>query len=170
MVNVSGPFDLWPTQTGFDKFYGYIAGEQSLFHPNLIDRTTCIGIPKDPEYHFNTDLTNKAVEWIKATRSLTPDRPFMMYYAQSASHPPHTPPPSWLKKDLYKGKFDQGWDAVREEILERQIEIELNGLVQRRNGQILKDRVVGDSGHRPAGHQARGEPGIGAEMAGPLGR
>ena len=123
MVNVSGPFDLWPTQTGFDKFYGYIAGEQSLFHPSLIDGTTFIGIPKDPEYHFNTDLTNKAVDWIKATRSLTPDRPFMMYYAQSASHPPHTPPPSWLKKDLYKGKFDQGWDAVREEILERQIKM-----------------------------------------------
>ena len=123
MVNVSGLFDLWPTQIGFDKFYGYIAGEQSLFHPNLIDGTTCIGIPKDPEYHFNTDLTNKAVDWIKATRSLTPDRPFMMYYAQSASHPPHTPPPSWLKKDLYKGKFDQGWDAVREEILERQIKM-----------------------------------------------
>ena len=66
-------------------------------------------------------MTDKAVAWIKATRSLTPDRPFLIYYAQSASHPPHTPPQSWLKKDLYKGKFDQGWDAVREEILKRQI-------------------------------------------------
>ena len=54
---------------------------------------------------------------------MTPDRPFLMYYSQSASHPPHTPPVSWLEKDLYKGKFDQGWDAVREEILERQIEM-----------------------------------------------
>lgn len=123
MVNVSGPFDLWPTHTGFDKFYGYIAGEQSLFHPSLVDGTTFIGTPNDPDYHFNTDLTNKAVDWIRATRSLTPDRPFLMYYAQSASHPPHTPPVSWLKKDLYKGKFDQGWDKIREEILERQIKL-----------------------------------------------
>src|SRR5262245_52326701 len=92
-VNVSGPFDLWPTRVGFDKFYGYIAGEQSLFTPNLIDGTTNIGRPRDPNHHFNTDLTDKAVTWIQATRSLTPDRPFLMYYAQSASHPPHTPPP-----------------------------------------------------------------------------
>jgi arylsulfatase A-like enzyme len=122
-VNVSGPYDLWPTRVGFDKFYGYIAGEQSLFNPNLIDGTTYIGRPRDPNYHFNTDLTDKAVAWIQATRSLTPDRPFLMYYAQSASHPPHTPPQSWLKKDLYKGKFDQGWDVVREEILARQIKM-----------------------------------------------
>ncbi len=127
-VSVSGPFDLWPTRVGFDKFYGYIAGEQSLFNPNLIDGTAYIGRPRDPDYHFNTDLTDKAVAWIQATRSLTPDRPFLMYYAQSASHPPYTPPPSWLAKDLYKGKFDQGWDKIREEILERQIEM---GIVPR---------------------------------------
>jgi arylsulfatase A-like enzyme len=124
-VSVSGPFDLWPTRVGFDKFYGYIAGEQSSFNPNLIDGTTFIGRPRDPNYHFNTDLTDEAVAWIQATRSLTPERPFLMYYAQSACHPPHTPPPSWLKKDLYKGKFDQGWDALREEILARQIKMDI---------------------------------------------
>jgi arylsulfatase A-like enzyme len=123
MVNVSGPFDLWPTRVGFDKFYGYIAGEQSSFNPNLIDGTTYIGRPRDPNYHFNTDLTDKALAWVRATQSITPDRPFLMYYAQSASHPPHTPPVSWMKKDLYKGKFDQGWDIVREEILARQIKM-----------------------------------------------
>ena len=123
MVNVSGPFDLWPTHTGFDKFYGYIAGEQSLFRPGLIDGTTNIGTPRDPNYHFTTDLTDKAVAWLQATRSLTPDKPFMMYFASSASHPPHTPPIDWLKKDLYKGKFDQGWDKIREEILARQIKM-----------------------------------------------
>jgi arylsulfatase A-like enzyme len=122
-VNVSGPFDRWPTRSGFDKFYGYIAGEQSLFYPSLIDGTTFIGTPREPGYHFNTDLTNKAVAWIQATRSLTPDRPFLLYYSQSASHPPHTPPQDWLAKDLYKGKFDQGWDKLREETLERQIKM-----------------------------------------------
>ena len=122
-VNVSGPFDRWPTRSGFDKFYGYIAGEQSLFHPSLIDGTTFIGTPRDPHYHFNTDLTTKALGWIRATKSLTPDRPFLMYYAQSASHPPHTPPKDWLAKDLYKGKFDAGWDKYREEVLQRQIQM-----------------------------------------------
>jgi arylsulfatase A-like enzyme len=99
------------------------AGEQSLFTPNLIDGTTQIGRPRNPDYHFNTDLTDKAVAWLQATRSLTPDRPFLMCFAQSASHPPHTPPVSWLNQDLYKGKFDQGWDAIRKEISARQIKM-----------------------------------------------
>ena len=68
-------------------------------------------------------MTSKAIAWMQATRSLTPDRPFMMYYAQSASHPPHTPPADWLKKDLYKGVFDDGWDKFRETTLEKQIEL-----------------------------------------------
>ena len=142
-VNVSGPFDRWPTRSGFDKFYGYIAGEQSLFHPSLIDGTTWHRhAARTPSYHFNTDMTNKAIAWMQATRSLTPDRPFLMYYAQSASHPPHTPPPSWLAKDLYKGEFDQGWDSFREEIL----------------------AAADQDGHRAARHQARREPGVGAAL------
>lgn len=119
-VSVSGPFDRWPAHSGFDKFYGYLAGEQSLLAPNLIDGTTFIGTPRDPNYHFNTDMTDKAIGWIQATRSLTPNRPFLMYYSQSAGHPPHTPPKSWLDKDLYKGAFNEGWDVLREKILERQ--------------------------------------------------
>ncbi len=119
-VSVSGPFDRWPARSGFDKFYGYLAGEQSLLHPNLIDGTTHIGTPRDPDYHFNTDMTDQAIAWVQATRSLTPDRPFLMYYSQSAGHPPHTPPKDWLERDLYKGEFDEGWDVLRERILERQ--------------------------------------------------
>ena len=122
-VNVSGPFDRWPARCGFDKFYGYIAGEQSNFFPSLIDGVTFIGTPHEEGYHFNHDMTNKAIGWMQATRSLTPDRPFLMYYAQSASHPPHTPPADWLAKDLYKGKFDDGWDKFREATLKRQIEL-----------------------------------------------
>ena len=110
----------WPAHSGWDKFYGYLAGEQSSLHPNLIDGTTHIGTPKDPNYHFNIDMTDKAIDWMRATRSLTPDRPFLMYYSQSAGHPPHTPPKSWLEKGLYKGEFDEGWDVLREKTLERQ--------------------------------------------------
>ncbi|WP_217478482.1 arylsulfatase [Pararobbsia alpina] len=124
-VNISGPFDRWPTRSGFDKFYGYLAGEQSSIHPSLIDGTTYIPVPRDPNYHFNRDLTDKALQWIRATHSLTPDRPFFLYYSQSASHPPHTPPKDWLERDPYKGKFDQGWDKVREETLQRQIQLSI---------------------------------------------
>src|SRR4051812_41974058 len=74
-------------------------------------------------YHFNVDITDKAIGWIRGTRSLTPDRPFFMYYATGGAHPPHTPPKEWL--DAYKGKFDQGWDKLREEILARQIRMGL---------------------------------------------
>ena len=122
-VNVSGPFDRWPIRSGFDKFYGYIAGEQSNLFPSVIDGVTWLGTPREEGYHFNTDMTNKAIAWMQATRSLTPDRPFLMYYAQSASHPPHTPPADWLAKDLYKGVFDDGWDSFRETTLQRQIEL-----------------------------------------------
>ena len=119
-VSVSGPFDRWPAHSGWDKFYGYLAGEQSSLHPNLIDGTTHIGTPKSDDYHFNVDMTDKAIDWMKATRSLTPDRPFLMYYSSSAGHPPHTPPRDWLDRDPYKGMFDDGWDALRDQILERQ--------------------------------------------------
>ena len=75
------------TRSGFDKFYGYIAGEQSNFFPSLIDGTTFIGTPHEEGYHFDTDMTNKAISWVQATRSLTPDRPFMMYYAAECQSP-----------------------------------------------------------------------------------
>ena len=86
-VNISGPFDRWPTRSGFDKFYGYLAGEQSNFFPGVYDGTTYIGIPREKDYHFATDLTNKAVAWIQATRSLTPDRPFFLYFARARAIP-----------------------------------------------------------------------------------
>lgn len=122
--NVSGPFDHWPARTGFDKFFGYIAGEQSSLFPNLVDGTTRLPTPHgDPNYHFNTDMTDRAIAWVKATRSLTPDRPFLMYYSSSGGHPPHTPPKDWLDKGLYKGQFDTGWDALREQTLARQIKL-----------------------------------------------
>ncbi|HKQ43967.1 MAG TPA: arylsulfatase [Rhizomicrobium sp.] len=121
--SASGPFDRWPARSGWDKFYGYLAGEQSSLNPNLIDGMTHLPTPSDPNYHFNTDITDKAIAWMKATRSLTPDRPFLMYYSSSGGHPPHTPPKAWLEKGLYKGAFDDGWDALREKILKRQKEL-----------------------------------------------
>ena len=99
------------------------AARRAFSRPYLVDGTTELGVPRTEDYHFNVDITDKAIAWIRATRSLTPDRPFFMYYATGGAHPPHTPPKEWL--DVYKGKFDQGWDKLREEILERQIKMGL---------------------------------------------
>jgi arylsulfatase len=120
-VSPSGPFDRWPTRSGFDKFYGFVAGETDQWNPLVFDGTTYVQPPRDPNYHFTTDMTNQAIKWIRHHQSLTPDRPFFTYYATGATHAPHHSPKEYIEK--YKGKFDQGWDKLREETLERQIKL-----------------------------------------------
>jgi arylsulfatase A-like enzyme len=120
-VSPSGPFDRWPTHSGFDKFYGFVAGETDQWAPLLFDGTTYVQPPDDPNYHFTTDMTNRAVEWIRHHQAMTPDRPFFTYYATGATHAPHHAPKEYIAK--YKGNFDQGWDKLREETLERQIDL-----------------------------------------------
>ena len=120
-VSTSGPFDRWPTRSGFDKFYGFMGGETNQWAPFLYDGTTPVEVPKDPNYHFMTDMTDKAISWMGAQKSLTPDKPFFMYFAPGATHAPHHVPKEWIAK--YKGKFDQGWDKMREETLARQIKL-----------------------------------------------
>ena len=117
-VSVSGPYERWPTQSGFDKFYGFIGGETNQWAPGIFDGTVKIEVPNDPNYHFTTDMTNQAMRWVQAQQSLTPDKPFYMYFATGATHAPHHAPKEWI--DKYKGKFDQGWDKLREETLARQ--------------------------------------------------
>ena len=117
-VSVSGPFDRWPTHSGFDKFYGFIGGETNQWAPAIYDGVTRVEVPEDPNYHFTVDMTNQAINWMKAQKSLTPDKPFYVYFATGATHAPHHAPKEWI--DKYKGKFDQGWDKLREETFERQ--------------------------------------------------
>ena len=117
-VSPSGATDRWPTRSGFDKFYGFIGGETNQWAPLLYDGMNQIELPQDPNYHFMTDMTNQAVRWVQYQKSLTPDKPFFIYFAPGATHAPHHVPKSWIAK--YKGKFDQGWDALREETLARQ--------------------------------------------------
>jgi arylsulfatase len=118
-ASVSGPYDRWPTQSGFDKFYGFIGGETNQWHPMVYDGTTRI-FPNvdDPNYHFTTDMTDRAIAWMNTQQSLTPDKPFYIYFATGATHAPHHAPQAYIEK--YKGKFSQGWDKLREETLERQ--------------------------------------------------
>lgn len=119
-ANVSGPFDRWPTRQGFDKFYGFLGGETNQWAPFVYDGTHPVELPEDPDYHFLTDMTDQAVSWIKYQKALTPDRPFFVYYAPGATHAPHHVPKEWIAR--WKGKFDPGWDRLREEILARQIQ------------------------------------------------
>lgn len=120
-ASVSGPFDRWPTRSGFDKFYGFIGGETNQWAPAIYDGVTRVEPPHDPHYHFTTDMTNQAISWVQFQQALTPDKPFYIYFATGATHAPHHAPKEWIEK--YKGKFDQGWDKVREETLARQIEM-----------------------------------------------
>jgi arylsulfatase A-like enzyme len=120
-VSPSGPTDRWPTRSGFDKFYGFIGGEANQWSPAIYEDMSRIEVPKDPNYHLMTDLANQAIKWTNSQKSLTPDKPFFTYFAPGATHAPHHAPKEWIAK--YKGKFDRGWDKLREETLGRQIEL-----------------------------------------------
>ncbi len=111
-TSVSGPFDRWPTHQGFDKFYGFIGGETDQWAPLIYDGLKKVNPPKMENYHFTTDMTNQAINWVKAQQSMTPDKPFFVYFATGAVHAPHHVSKEW--SDKYKGKFDKGWDAIRE--------------------------------------------------------
>jgi arylsulfatase len=118
-VSPSGPTDRWPTRSGFDKFYGFYGGETDQWAPTLYDGMTRVATPHYPGYNFMTDMTDKAIAWMKFQKALTPDKPFFIYFAPGATHAPHHVPEEWIAK--YKGKFDEGWDTLREETLARQI-------------------------------------------------
>ena len=117
----AGPFDQWPAGGGgFEYFYGFIGGEANQWYPTLYEGTTPVEPEKTPEegYHLVDDMATKAIKWIGQQKSLMPDKPFFMYFAPGATHAPHHVPKEWA--DKYKGKFNEGWDKLRELTLERQ--------------------------------------------------
>ena len=116
-----GPFDAWPTGGGgFEYFYGFIGGEANQWYPSIYEGTTPVEPKKTPEegYHLVEDMTDKAMKWIGQQKALAPDKPFFVYFAPGATHAPHHVPKEWA--DKYKGKFDGGWDKLREETFARQ--------------------------------------------------
>ncbi len=119
-VTPNGPFDQWPTGSGFEYFYGFVGGEANQYYPGLYEGTTSVEPPRTPEegYTLNEDLADHAIRWVRQQKALMPDKPFFMYYAPGATHAPHHVPAVW--SDKYKGKFDGGWDTLREETLARQ--------------------------------------------------
>jgi arylsulfatase A-like enzyme len=119
-----GPFDGWPSGGGgFQHFYGFIGGETNQYAPAIYQDTVPVEPDRTPEegYHFTEDMTDKAIGWIRQQKALMGDRPFFVYFAPGATHAPHHVPTEW--SDKYKGRFDAGWDALREETFARQKEL-----------------------------------------------
>ena len=119
-----GPFDAWPSGGGgFEHFYGFIGGETNQYAPAIYDGTVPVEPDRSPDegYHFTEDMTDRAIDWIRQQKALMADKPFFAYFAPGATHAPHHVPIEW--SDKYKGKFDQGWDALREESFARQKEL-----------------------------------------------
>jgi arylsulfatase len=122
-VSPVGPFHQWPTGSGFEYFYGFVGGEANQYYPGLYEGTHPVEPPKTPEegYTLNADLADHAIRWVRQQKALAPDKPFFMYYVPGATHAPHHVPTEW--SDRYRGKFDRGWDVLREEIFARQKEL-----------------------------------------------
>jgi arylsulfatase len=117
-TSMAGPFDRWPTGLGFEEFYGFMGGETHQYEPPLYRGTAPIERPPKPNYTLNDDLAEQAIAWMRLQKSVAPDKPFFVYWAPGATHAPHHVPKEW--SDKYRGRFDQGWDKLREEIFARQ--------------------------------------------------
>lgn len=124
-ASAAGPFDQWPCQRGFDRYYGFLDGETDQFYPELVYDNHAVDPPKGPEdgYHLSEDLVDHAISFLHDSISIRPDRPFFMYLAFGATHAPHQAPPAYL--DRYRGRFDDGWDHAREQWFARQLEMGL---------------------------------------------
>jgi len=117
-VSMAGPFDRYPTGMGFDYFYGFLSGETSQYEPNLFENVNPIEAPHDPAYHLTEDLAEHAIRWIRTSKTLTPEKPFFVYFTPGAVHGPHQVLTEWI--DKYKGRFDEGWEALRTMTFEKQ--------------------------------------------------
>lgn len=117
-ASAAGPFDRWANGLGFDYFYGFNAGDMNHWNPLLFEDHGLVPASNDPDYHLTEDLADRAINWVRKVKSIAPDKPYFLYVAPGATHAPHQAPTAWI--DKFKGKFDMGWDAYREQTLERQ--------------------------------------------------
>ncbi len=114
----AGPFDRWPSGLGFDYFYGFMGGDMDQWQPTLYENHELVPRSTDPNYILTTDLVDKASAWLRRTRSIAEDKPYFLYMSTGATHAPHQVSPQYIAK--FKGKFDMGWDAYREQTFARQ--------------------------------------------------
>ncbi|NBP51019.1 MAG: arylsulfatase [Actinobacteria bacterium] len=120
--SLTGPYDRWPTGLGFERFYGILSAEASQYEPPMFDQTTPVMPYEGRErYHMTEDIADKAIEWMRLQRTTNPHRPFFAWFATGAAHCPHHVWQEWI--DRFKGQFDDGWDTLRQQIYERQLEL-----------------------------------------------
>jgi arylsulfatase len=119
----AGPYDRWPLGRGFERFYGFLGGDTSQWHPELVYDNHQVEPPRTPEegYHLTEDLTDRSIQFIADTKQVDPDKPFYLHFCPGATHAPHHVPKEWA--DRYAGVFDDGWEAYREKVFARQKEL-----------------------------------------------
>jgi arylsulfatase A-like enzyme len=122
-VSAAGPYDRWPLGRGFERYYGFLGGDTHQYYPELTYDNHMVEPEKTPEegYHLTEDLVDKAISFVADTKQVAPNKPFFIYFATGAMHAPHHVPKEWA--DKYKGMFDDGWDAYREQVFARQKEL-----------------------------------------------
>jgi arylsulfatase A-like enzyme len=122
-ISAAGPYDRWPLGRGFERFYGFLGGETHQYYPELVYDNHQVEPPRTPEegYHVTEDLVDNAISFIADSKQVAPNKPFFMYFCTGAMHAPHHVPQEW--SDKYKGAFDDGWDAYREQVFARQKEL-----------------------------------------------
>src|SRR5947209_9847984 len=123
LESAAGPYDRWPLQRGFQRYYGFLGGDTNQWYPDLVYDNHQVEPPRTPEegYHLTEDLTDKAIEFIADAKQVAPDKPFYLHFCTGAAHAPHHVAKEWA--DKYKGMFDDGWDAYREKVFARQKEL-----------------------------------------------
>ncbi|HEX6026157.1 MAG TPA: arylsulfatase [Solirubrobacter sp.] len=114
----AGPFDRWPNAWGFDHFWGFLGGESGQYDPVLTENNSTVGPPEDPDFYLPDAMTEKTIEWLHGVRAQEPDKPWFVYFSTGCAHAPHQVPSQWTEK--YAGRFDDGWDAYREQTFARQ--------------------------------------------------
>lgn len=120
-ATATGPFDAWPLQRGFDRWYGFMAGYTDQWHPELAEGNQLIDTPSRPGYHLSEDLIDRAIDYVRDQQAVAPEKPFFLYVAFGAAHWPHQAPAAYV--DAYRGRYDRGWDVIRAEWLRRQIDL-----------------------------------------------
>ena len=141
----AGPFNRWPNALGFDYFWGFLGGENSQFDPLLAENNKIIGVPTEKNFYFNDAMAAHSIAWIRGQKAQAPEKPFFLYFSTGASHAPHQVPKEW--SDKYKGKFDQGWDKLREETFARQKQL---GVIPANARLTLRDPAFPDWDSVPA--------------------
>lgn len=151
LTSPAGPFDNWPTNQGFDYFYGFISGETDQFYPSLLENTTPIQAPKGPHegYQLTRDLADRCMGWVRQQKAIAPDRPFCAYLSTGSAHAPHQPPLDWRGRN--KGRFDMGWDEYRKTVHANQLKM---GIIPKGTKLTERPEQIPSWDSHPKEHQA----------------